>query len=186
MPSPLPRRNRWCRIAPPCSCPGLAWLPTAAAFPVTRSGRLPHYPFRGLLDVHSHSACMFAESPESDPFHRRLRRFRYLHRRSDCYRLERPLAGWESHPLKIAVFSRHTVENGSTSASKRDPPGSFNVIACSVAASPVLSPDSRHTAAAAVCDFFFGSFFFVISCDMREFRHPAFLPFWAFTDSRKR
>jgi hypothetical protein len=25
----------------------------------------------------------------SDPLHRRLRRFRYLHRRSDCYRLER-------------------------------------------------------------------------------------------------
>src|SRR5512135_2511193 len=27
---------------------------------------------------------------QGDPFHRRLRRFRYLHRRSDCYRLERP------------------------------------------------------------------------------------------------
>ena len=26
---------------------------------------------------------------QSDPLHRRLRRFRYLHRRSDCYRLER-------------------------------------------------------------------------------------------------
>ena len=31
--------------------------------------------------------------PPSGPLHRRLRRCRYLHRRSDCYRLERPLPG---------------------------------------------------------------------------------------------
>jgi len=45
------------------------------------------------------TACMLAESSYDDPFHRRLRRFRCLPRRSDCYRLERPLAGWELHPL---------------------------------------------------------------------------------------
>jgi hypothetical protein len=28
---------------------------------------------------------------------------------SDCYRLERPLAGWELHPLKIDALSRHNV-----------------------------------------------------------------------------
>ena len=33
-------------------------------------------------------AC--SRSRQGDPLHRRLRRFRYLHRRSDCYRLERP------------------------------------------------------------------------------------------------
>jgi len=35
------------------------------------------------------TACPLAGSL-NDPFHRRLRRSRYLHRRSDCYRLERP------------------------------------------------------------------------------------------------
>jgi hypothetical protein len=45
------------------------------------------------------TACLLAGSL-NDPFHRRLRRFRYLHRRSDCYRLERPVAGWDSNPLK--------------------------------------------------------------------------------------
>jgi hypothetical protein len=38
------------------------------------------------------TACLFA-GPLFGPFHRRLRRFRYLHRRSDCYRLERKLPG---------------------------------------------------------------------------------------------
>src|SRR4051794_22459082 len=33
---------------------------------------------------------------------------RYLHYRSDCYRLERQVAGWELHPLKIAAFARRT------------------------------------------------------------------------------
>jgi hypothetical protein len=31
---------------------------------------------------------------------RRLRRFRHLHRRSDSYRLERPVAWWELQPLR--------------------------------------------------------------------------------------
>jgi len=43
-----------------------------------------------------------------DPLHQRLRRIRYLLRRSDCYRLERPVAGWDSHPRKVAGFSRRT------------------------------------------------------------------------------
>ena len=45
------------------------------------------------------TACLLAESP-SDPLHRRLRRFRCLHRRSDCYRPEQEEAGWGLHPLK--------------------------------------------------------------------------------------
>jgi len=44
-------------------------------------------------------ACTFAKSPSGDPLHRRLRWLRLLHHRSDCYRLERPVAGWVSHPL---------------------------------------------------------------------------------------
>ena len=41
-----------------------------------------------------------------DPLHRRLRRLRYLGRRSDSYRLERPLAGWDLHPLKHPRLAR--------------------------------------------------------------------------------
>ena len=41
--------------------------PTTTAFPVIQAGRLPHYPFRGLLDVHSRSACMLADFPRK-PF----------------------------------------------------------------------------------------------------------------------
>jgi hypothetical protein len=37
-------------------------------------------------------ACLLAGPPRG-PFHRRLRRFRYLHDRSDCYRLEPQLPG---------------------------------------------------------------------------------------------
>ncbi|MEO2016846.1 MAG: hypothetical protein ABGZ53_21020, partial [Fuerstiella sp.] len=36
--------------------------------------------------------------------HQRLRRNCYLLRLSDCYRLERPVAGRESHPLDINTF----------------------------------------------------------------------------------
>jgi hypothetical protein len=38
------------------------------------------------------TACLLA-GPPNGPLHRRLRRYRYLHRRSDCYRLERNLPG---------------------------------------------------------------------------------------------
>jgi hypothetical protein len=38
------------------------------------------------------TACLLAEPP-SGPFHRRLRQFRYLHYRSDCYRPEQQLPG---------------------------------------------------------------------------------------------
>lgn len=41
--------------------------------------------------------------------HRRPRQGRHRPYRSDCYPLERPLAGWELHPLKIDALSRHTM-----------------------------------------------------------------------------
>src|SRR5437870_12741219 len=79
--------------------PGL-WAPllTTAAFPVSVPGRLPRYQFRGLLSVTRVTACRLA-GPLNGPVHRRLRRCSYLHRRSDCYRLERPLlpGGTDSH-----------------------------------------------------------------------------------------
>ena len=39
----------------------------------------------------------------------RLRRLRYLHRRSDSFRLEQSkLAGWDLHPLGLCAFPRRT------------------------------------------------------------------------------
>ena len=52
------------------------------------------------------TACIFAGSP-SDPFHRRLRRIRYLLRRFDCYWASDPSqAGLP--PAKIHTHSRRT------------------------------------------------------------------------------
>jgi len=54
------------------------------------------------------TACTLAESPEATLYTGVLQPLRYLHDSSDCYRLERPVAGWESHPLKICALSRRT------------------------------------------------------------------------------
>ena len=67
--------------------------PAAAAFPVSQSGRLPHCPFRGLLSVHSRYGLHGRQVAQGDPLHQKLRPLRYLHDRSDCYRLERELPG---------------------------------------------------------------------------------------------
>ena len=44
MPSPLPRRNRWVFMS--------FSFPNGGGLPESQAGRLPHCPFRGLLDVH--------------------------------------------------------------------------------------------------------------------------------------
>ena len=49
------------------------------------------------------SACLFARSPKVT-FTRVLQRICYLLRRPDCFRPSDRLAGWDSHPLKIADF----------------------------------------------------------------------------------
>ncbi len=85
-------------------------LSATAAFPVPLTGRLPHYPFRGLRGVHSRCGLPARGVAQGNPLHRRLRRLRYLHRRSDCYRPERNLAGRELHPLKTHAF--HGAQRG--------------------------------------------------------------------------
>ena len=74
----------------------------------------PHYPFRGLLDVHSRSGLRARQATQGDLF-QRLQPLRYLHDRSGGYQLERPVAGWESHPLRIGAFARRTFDLGLTS-----------------------------------------------------------------------
>jgi hypothetical protein len=59
------------------------------------------------------TACMLAESPYATLCPRSVSaKFVASSHRSDCFRLERPFAGWDSHPLEIAVFARHTLGYG--------------------------------------------------------------------------
>src|SRR5215470_8894276 len=67
----------------------LATAPSTSAFPRLQLGQLLHYQFRGLLSVHSRYDLQTRQVALCDPLHRRLRRLCYLHRRSDCYRVER-------------------------------------------------------------------------------------------------
>jgi len=59
--------------------------PSASTFPTLQLGRLLHYIFRGLLSVHSRYNLQTRRVALCDPLHRRLRRLRCLHRRSDCF-----------------------------------------------------------------------------------------------------
>jgi len=55
--------------------------------------------FRGLLSVHSRYGLPARGVAQGNPFYRRLRQLRCLRCRSDCYRPQRLVAGWELHPL---------------------------------------------------------------------------------------
>ena len=57
------------------------------------------------------AACVLAKSP-SDPLHRRLQPFRYLHDCSDCYRPERKRPGGFRTRWKSADFARRTSNSG--------------------------------------------------------------------------
>ena len=83
--------------------------PATAAFPVEMAGRLPRSNFRGLLGVHYSFRPVNSPHRSTVRLSRRLRRLRYLHRRSDSFRLERSnLAGWDLHPLGRCALSRRT------------------------------------------------------------------------------
>src|ERR1019366_7137240 len=55
------------------------------------------------------TTCRLAKSPLCDPLHRRLRRLCYLHRRSDCYRVERSSSRAGLSPAVVQCLSRRTV-----------------------------------------------------------------------------
>ena len=84
-----------------------ARFPNDRSLPRLWPGRLPDQPFRGLHSVRFRCSLRARQVTKSDPLHRRLRPFRFLHDRSDCYRLERKLPGG-SNPLKDRAFSRRT------------------------------------------------------------------------------
>jgi len=99
--SPLPRQVRETK--------SLVTNPSTSAFPKFRVGRLLHYGFRGLFSVHSHYGLQTRQVALCDPLHRRLRRLCCLHRRSNCYRVERSSSrAGLSFPLWTSAFSRRT------------------------------------------------------------------------------
>ena len=83
--------------------------PSASTFPTLQLGRLLHYIFRGLLSVHSCYNLQTRRVALRDPLHRRLRRLCYLHRRSDCYRVERSSSRAGLSPAVVQCLSRRTV-----------------------------------------------------------------------------
>src|SRR5215471_59002 len=98
MPSPLPRQVRWTRFARTVSI--------NIGLPAIHGGSAPALivsrPAQRLLTLRP------ARSPSrlSDPLHRRLRRLRYLGRRSDCYRVERTSSRAGLAPTVDQRFSR--------------------------------------------------------------------------------
>ena len=93
MPSPVPRRDRWDLSLMARPIPTGRPFPDDSGLPQVSGGSAPAYDFsRPLQRSHDITACLLA-TPPNGVFSRRLRRFCYLHRRSDSYRLERPLPG---------------------------------------------------------------------------------------------
>jgi hypothetical protein len=88
------------------------YSPATAAFPVSVAGRLPHYPFRGLLSVHSRYGLP-ARGVAKRPFPSK----------APAVSLPPPplrllpagttkVAGRELHPLRIDTFPRRTQKTG--------------------------------------------------------------------------
>ena len=99
MPTPLPRRNRWVLSLS---------RPNGIGLPRNSGGSASATCLFEACSAFTHvSACMFARSPKVT-FARVLQRIRRLLRRPGCFRPSDRLAGWDSHPLEIADFSRHT------------------------------------------------------------------------------
>ncbi len=102
VPPPLPRRDRWV-LSLPAS-------PATAAFPVRKPGRLPHYPFRGLLSVysrfspHTRRVAWRPSTPEASEMSLPTSPLRLLPTVATS-------VGWDSHPLKFRAFSRRTSES---------------------------------------------------------------------------
>jgi len=71
---------------------------------IQRLGQLLHYQFRGLLRVHSCYNLQTRQVALCDPLQRRLRPLCYLHRRSDCYRVERSSSRTGLFPLWTSAF----------------------------------------------------------------------------------
>jgi hypothetical protein len=96
----LPRWNRGLRFS--------FTLSAASAFVVIVATRLPHWLFRGLLDVHSRYGPHGPLILQRGPFPEVLQTIRFLLIRFRCFRLEREFAGPDFHREEPYTFSRHT------------------------------------------------------------------------------
>ena len=84
------------------------FIPSDGGLPYPSARSAPHWSFRGLLDVHSRYGLSARCIAKATHLSRRLRRFRYLHRRSDSYRLERPSCRVGIAPTEEPRFPRRT------------------------------------------------------------------------------
>jgi hypothetical protein len=82
--------------------------PAASVFPEVMAGRLPHWLFRGLLDVHSRCSPHGPLPPGKRPFLEVLQVIRRLLTRPECFRLEREFAGPDLPRGGKCTLSRHT------------------------------------------------------------------------------
>ena len=136
MPSPLPRRDR--------EALSHRASPSSVRKPVLRGGGLPRNsggsapasPFSrpAQRSLALRPACSLSRL--ATLCHRRLRQFRHLHCRSDCFRLERPVAGWVSHPRKTNTFTRRTELLGYFRSSLRDVSTNSDLCATTRAGAP--------------------------------------------------
>jgi len=79
--------------------PLFARLTSSGGLPCYSTRSAPALPFSRLArrSLALRPACSL--NHQVTLFHRRLHRLHCFPRCSDCYRLERPLAGWDFHPL---------------------------------------------------------------------------------------
>lgn len=83
--------------------------PLAAAFPFRVEGRLLQDPFsEPARRSHEFWPDSSLSRPRRPIYVQGFLWYRYLHHHSDCYRLERPDTGWDSHPLNNNTFARRT------------------------------------------------------------------------------
>ena len=89
MPPPLPRRDRWIKSLAGRRIPADHPDSSGDGLPRDIDGSAPTTKISGPHRMFTFVAAYPLAGPPSGPLHRRLRRLRHLHRRSDCYRLER-------------------------------------------------------------------------------------------------
>jgi hypothetical protein len=144
-------RSPECRLLYPLSRWALIARGTAHSnlFPVPSDCGLPHLGARSELTfvVSRHAQLTlaitprrFAASPKATHLSRRLRPLRFLHRRSDSYRLERPRCR-----ARISLAEDQHLQHGAHQVRQREAPGAKNQL-------PSLTPRSAVTPRSAESD----------------------------------
>ena len=80
-------------VGPPQGLVSLPWLSGDGGLPRVIGGSAPTLKFSRPAQRSRTLRPGGSQNHRNDPFHRRLRQYRYLHYRSDCYWLEQQLPG---------------------------------------------------------------------------------------------